>query len=95
MTLLLGRFGYFGRFGCLGSFGLAGVALGVLAAEAFHAAGGVHQLLLAGEERVTGLADFHADVALVGRTGHKCIAACAVHTYFVVSRMSGCFHVAP
>src|ERR1019366_7954793 len=54
-----------GCFGCLGGFGLASVGLGVLAAETLDASGGVHQLLLAGEERMAGGADFHADVALV------------------------------
>jgi len=33
--------------------------------ETFDAAGRIHQLLFAGEERVAGGADFHADVALV------------------------------
>src|SRR5450432_1333618 len=66
--------------------------LGVLAAEALHAAGGVHQLLLAGEEGVAVRANFNADVALVRRTGHKCVAARAMHAYFVISGMNGCFH---
>src|ERR1700731_3230195 len=40
--------------GCVGlcGFGFAGIALGVLAAEAFYAASGVHELLLAGEKGV-------------------------------------------
>ena len=50
--------------------GLA-VGLGVLAAEALDAACGVDQLLLAGEERVAGGADFDDDVALVGGAGLK------------------------
>ena len=38
---------------------------GVLAAEALDASGGINQLLLAGEERVAGGADFEQDVAFV------------------------------
>src|SRR5271165_7180510 len=87
--------GGFGGFGGLGGFGLARVGLGVLAAETLDAAGGVHQLLLAGEEWVAGGADFHADVALVGRTGHKCVAARAMHAHFVVNGMDGCLHGTP
>src|SRR6266576_6125620 len=41
--------------------------LGVLATEALNAAGGVHQLLLAGEERMAIRANFYPDVALMGR----------------------------
>jgi len=81
--------------GCLGGFGLAGVGLGILAAEALDAAGGVDQLLLASEEGVAGGADFHADVALVGGTGHKGVAAGTVHAGFVVSRMDGWLHGTP
>ena len=54
-----------------GGFGLGGVGFGVLAAEALDATGGVHQLLLAGKERVAGGADFHVDIALVGRAGKR------------------------
>ena len=81
--------------GCFGGFGLAGVGLGILAAEALDAAGGVDQLLLAGKEGVAGGADFHADVALVGGTGHKGVAAGTVHAGFVVSRMDGWLHGTP
>src|ERR1019366_3896545 len=35
---------------------------------------------------------FHVDGAPVGRTGHKSVAACAVHADLVISRMDGCFH---
>ena len=52
--------------GSLGSgFGLLGVGRGELAAEAVDTASRVHQLLLPGEERVAGRADFDDDVALV------------------------------
>src|SRR5579864_666403 len=68
--------------------------LGILAAEALHAAGGVHQLLLAGEERMAVRADFYADIALMGRPGHEGIPAGAMHTDFVIRRVDSCFHVA-
>jgi MacB-like periplasmic core domain len=80
---------YWAIFGLL----LGRLGLGVLAAEALHAAGGVHQFLLAGEERMATRADFHADVALMGRAGHKVITARTVHTNFVIRRMNSCFHV--
>src|SRR5512135_1411343 len=67
--------------------------LGVLAAEAFHAPGGVQQLLLAGEEGMAGGTDFHVDVALVGGAGQKGVATGAMHAHFVVSGMDGCLHV--
>jgi len=59
------RFSGFGLGGG-GGCGLAGVGAGDLAAEALDAAGGIDQLLLAGEERVALRADFDDDVALVG-----------------------------
>ena len=52
---------------CRGRF--ASVGLFKLTAEAFDAAGGIHQLLLAGKEGMAGGADFENDVALVGRAG--------------------------
>ena len=52
---------------CLG----LGLSLSVLPAEALHAAGRVDQLLLAREERVASRADFHVNVALVGRARLK------------------------
>ena len=81
--------------GLLLGFGFGGLGLGVFAAEALDAAGRVNQLLLAGEERVAVGADFHVDVALVGRTGRKSIAARAVYAHFVVDRMDGCLHGTP
>src|SRR5438270_682594 len=64
----------------------------VLAAEALDAAGGVHELLFTGEERVAIRANFYADVALVGRPGHKGVSTGTVHTHFAISGMNGCFH---
>lgn len=66
--------------------------LGVLSAETFHAAGGVHQFLLASKEGMAIGADFYVDVALVGRAGGKAVAARAHNADFVVSGMYGCFH---
>ena len=82
-----------GRLGGLGGLGFAGIALGVFAAEALDAAGGIHELLLAGKERMAGGANFYADVALMGGTGYKGIAASAMHADFTIVRMSRCFHI--
>src|ERR1039458_8341792 len=76
-----------------GGFGFSRVALGVLAAETLDAAGGVHELLLAGKEGMAGGADFYADVALVGGAGDECVTAGAMHADFAVAGMDGCFHV--
>jgi len=54
---------------------------GVLAAEPLHASCRVNQALLAGEERVAVRADFHVDVALVGRPGLKIVSAGAHNAY--------------
>jgi hypothetical protein len=62
--------------------------LGVLAAEALYAARRIHQLLLAGEEWVTSGADFHVDIAFVGRAGGKYIAARARNPNFVIVWMN-------
>src|SRR5579864_185214 len=72
--------------------GRADAGLAVLTAEALDAPGGVDQLLLAGEERVTARADFHVNVAAVSGTGSKCVSAGAVHAHFVISGMNSCFH---
>ena len=76
-----------------GGFGFSGVALGVLSAETLDAAGGVHELLLAGKEGMAGGADFYADVALVGGPGSKGVTAGAMDPDLVVAGMDGCFHV--
>jgi len=67
---------------------LCPVGLGILAAEAFHAAGGVYQALFAGIERVTNRADFHVNVALVGRTGLKTVPAGAQNLHCGVIGMN-------
>src|SRR5579864_2933875 len=67
--------------------------LGVLAAETLHAACGIHELLLPGEEGMAVRANFYADVAPMGRTGREGVAAGAVHADFAIGRMNCCFHV--
>src|SRR5487761_120395 len=76
--------------GCLGlrSIGFGGVGLRVFAAEALHAAGGVDHLLLAREERVAVGADFHVNVALMGRAGLESVTAGALHTDGLVIRVN-------
>jgi hypothetical protein len=76
------------------SFGLGGIALGVLASETLHATCGIEQLLLAGEKRMAIGADFHMEVALVGRPRRETIAARAQNADFVVRGMNGCLHIA-
>src|SRR5579863_4272230 len=51
------------------------LGFGVLSPEALHASGSIHQLLLAGKEGMAIRADFHADIALVGRPCHERTAA--------------------
>src|SRR5204863_1199521 len=72
--------------------GLCSGAAPVFAAETLHAAGRIHQLLLAGKERMAARADFYVDVALVGGTGGESTAAGAMHAHFVVRGMNGCLH---
>ena len=57
---------------------------GVLATEALDASGGINQLLLAGEERVAGGADFEDDVSLVGGAGLEVVAAGAADVCLLV-----------
>ena len=57
------------------------VGLGILAAEPLHASGSIHQALLAGKERVAIGANFHVNVALVGRTSLKIVSAGAQNLY--------------
>ena len=60
----------------------------VLAAEALDAACRIDQLLLAGEERMASGADFYVDIALMGRTGRKVVAARANNPDFVIVWMN-------
>ena len=83
--------GLFGGGGFGGGFGFAGGGVGYLAAEALDAAGGVDQLLLAGEERVAVGADFNDDIALVRGAGLKVVAAGAFDVDALVLRVNGFF----
>src|SRR6267378_1846928 len=76
-----------------GCFGFSRVALSVLAPETLDAAGGIHELLLAGKERMASGADFHTDVALMGGAGDKRVTTGAMNSDLVVAGMDGCFHV--
>ncbi len=66
--------------------------LGILAAEAFYAAGGVQQFLLAGKERMAIRADFYVDVAAMSRARAKAMATRTHDANFVISGMNSCFH---
>jgi hypothetical protein len=68
------------------------VALGVLAAETLDTAGGVQHLLFTGEEGMAGGADFHVDIALMGRAGGERVTARAKNAYFVVSWVNCSLH---
>jgi hypothetical protein len=86
--LLLGGAGFCGFDFCGG--------VGVLFRETFDAAGGVNELLLAGEEGVAIGADFDIQlVALNGRTSGEIVAAGAVHRDGVIIGMNTGFHEAP
>ena len=60
----------------------------VLAAEALDAACRIHQLLLAGEERMAIRADFYVNIALMGRTGREVVTARANNPNFVIVWMN-------
>src|ERR1035438_3137390 len=64
------------------------IGLGILAAEALNAARRVYQALLAGKERVAVRANFHMNVALVGRPGLKVVPASALHQHCGVIGMN-------
>jgi hypothetical protein len=66
--------------------------LAVLLAEFFHAAGGVHDLLLAGIEGVAGRADFHVQRFAQRGTRSERIAATAGHRDIGVLGMDFRFH---
>jgi len=87
-NLLLGGFDFCGfHFGS---------SVGVLFGEALDAAGGVNELLLAGEEGMAVRADFDTQpVALDGRTSGEIVAAGAMHRYGVIVGVNTGFHEAP
>jgi hypothetical protein len=70
-----------------------GGGVGVFLGEALDAAGSVHKLLFAGEERVAIRADFHAQhVAFDSRASLKRVAAGAVHSDGMIIGMNTGFH---
>jgi hypothetical protein len=70
-----------------------GCGVGVLLGEALYAAGGVDQLLFAGEKRVAIRTDFNVElVALHRRSRGEIVAAGAVHGDGVVVRVDTGFH---
>ena len=77
-----------------GGCGLFGIGGGVLPAEPLDAAGGIHQLLLAGKEGVAGSADFKDNGTLVGGAGVELVSAGAFDVRgFVVGMNSGLGHL--
>src|SRR4030066_1540642 len=65
----------------------------VLLAEFVDTAAAVHDLLLAGEERVAVRADFHAQVGAQGGAGDEAVAAGAGSLDFFILGMDAVFHV--
>ena len=70
---------------------LGGLGLGGALLEFVHAAGGVHELLLAGVERVAHVANAHDDHGL-GGAGLDLIAAGATDFRVHIFRMNGRLH---
>jgi hypothetical protein len=70
---------------------LEAVSAAKLLAEAFHAAGGVDELLLAGEERMALIADIDVNPA-AGAAGGKGVAASAVNGTGLITGMDFFFH---
>ena len=91
--LLGGRCGLGGGAfrGAAGATGLGGGELGVFLLEAFDAAGGIDEFLLAGVERVADAADFDFDV-LEGGAGFEGIAAGAADLGEIVLGVEFFFH---
>ncbi len=88
LSLLLGGFRFCGP--------RLGGGVGVLLGEALDAAGGVNELLLAGEEGMAIRADFDVKpVALDGRASGEIVAAGAVHRYGVIVGVNTGFHGTP
>src|SRR5262249_36295949 len=75
----------------LGLLFLLLAVVGVLLLEALDPAGGVHELHLAGEERVAGRADLDRD-RLLGAAGGELVAAAAGHCRLDVLRVDALFH---
>jgi hypothetical protein len=70
--------------------------VGVFLLEALDAAGGVHEFLLAGEERMAARADFHAQhLAFDGRASLEGVATGAMHRDGMIVGMNTGLHEAP
>jgi hypothetical protein len=74
-----------------GGGGLGGSRFGGALLELVHAAGGVHELLLAGVKRMAGVANTNQN-GLAGGAGLDDVAARATDFRGLVSRMNVCFH---
>lgn len=73
-----------------------GGGVGIFLGKALDAAGGINELLLAGEERMAIRADFDIQlVALDRRTSREIVAAGAVHRNGVIVGVNTGFHEAP
>jgi hypothetical protein len=84
-----------GCFFCVGTIVcqvLLGHAHAVFLAELVHAAGRVHDLLLAGVKRMALGADFNVQWLVQGGTGFEFIAATAGYVNFFVFGMAFGFH---
>src|SRR5581483_11109405 len=75
-----------------GRLGLRLLRARVLAGEPLDAAGGVHELLLAREERVAARADLEAQLLALGGAGLPRGAARAVDGDFLVIRVNAWLH---
>src|SRR5580658_2335825 len=65
----------------------------VLLLKSFNTSRRIHQLLLACIERMAVGADFHADVAFVGRAGLERVATSADHVQLIVSGVNTGLHL--
>ncbi len=82
---------YLLRRSCLG-WGRCFLLFAITLVKAINATGGVHQFLLAREERVALRADFHVKLFFARRAGRKSTAAGALHFDLVVVRVNSLFH---
>ncbi len=78
-----------------GGRGFSG-GVGVLLLEALDTAGGVHEFLLTGEERMAVRANFDAQhLAFDGRASLKGVATGAMHRHWMIVGMNTGLHEAP
>jgi hypothetical protein len=73
-----------------------GLRVSVFLLETLNTTGGIYQLLLAGEKRMTIRADFYAQhIALDCRAGRKRMAARAMHSNVVIIGVNSRLHDSP